>query len=550
MERRKSKWRVPTLFSMLIAAFLLLTPITLNAEEKEHVITVTETKTIEASGVEYGNDLNITLKNESGNSVMIKADLSYTATFSESYKTPKLYSEAGYGVGDNTKYNITLKAGESTVLSVYVDRETGKKNSIYDVSVTMDILVNKTYDISTDADHPKELVLGESVEGPSAGEGCYKQYYTFTLSSQGELTGCYSAEVGRIIIYSEQWYEKKSFGAGEDISLMLDPGKYYVEVFTAGENNLYFGKTYTLNLNVAYFNWGNPQVTLTPKDDRLYFDVKLTDADPSVDIDMVSLSDQTMSFDGFCTEYSSSFPIGYFYPGYYKFYVTLSAPEYGLKKYAFTYVKKPEKRNFYASALTVSTTSVEVYYTYLTPSTRVEIFKNGKWQIALEGNEKKTIKGLKPDTEYKLRCYDFVPASEDGPELRGDYSQVVTIMTGAKKAPKVKSIKVSKVKRSYVKGQWHPGYWVGSVYTKGQYTPGYYVNSYKVRIKLKSKLAGKKVKGLYVDGEYAKGKGKTFTVTLSHRGKKNITKTLRIASYKDKVYGGIGNEVYKKVKIR
>ena len=161
---------------------------------------------------------------------------------------------------------------------------------------------------------------------------------------------------------------------------------------------------------------------------------------------------------------------------------------------------------------------------------------------------------LTPGTKYNVRAYYLAETKLNGinqvfASLKP--SATVTVKTGPKKKPAIKSIKISKakVKKIKVKGKY---YWDNGTlkYLKGFTT---YETTYKVTIKFKKK---QKIAGLevYAGGvtlpKFIKGSKKTYTTTFTVGGKAKGKKTLfKIKAKTNKTYAA-WSPTYKSKKIR
>ena len=121
------------------------------------------------------------------------------------------------------------------------------------------------------------------------------------------------------------------------------------------------------------------------------------------------------------------------------------------------------------------------YPNKLQTSVRIQVLKKGKWTTAKTlgyfscGNSNPvTIKGLKPLTNYKFR----VQAYANG--MTGTPSDVVTMKTGSKKKPAIKSIKIVQRKKVKVKGWWRK-HWIGGRISRYEWVPPYTYTKYKVK---------------------------------------------------------------------
>ena len=179
--------------------------------------------------------------------------------------------------------------------------------------------------------------------------------------------------------------------------------------------------------------------------------------------------------------------------------------------------------------------------------------KGGSWQTQYGPwgpNSQGKIAKLSPNTTYEVRAY-YAKKMDSGYYLLGQPSSTVTIKTGPKSAPAIKSVKISKAKVKKV--------WVkpildafGFVVKKGFWT---YETTYKVTIKFKKKpgVAGIEV---YAGGvtlpKYIKGNKKTYTTTFTVGGKaKGKKTTFKICTKGNAAYGAWSPyATKKKVKIK
>ena len=156
------------------------------------------------------------------------------------------------------------------------------------------------------------------------------------------------------------------------------------------------------------------------------------------------------------------------------------------------------------------------YPNKLQTSVRIQVLKKGKWTTAKTlgyfscGNSNPvTIKGLKPLTNYKFR----VQAYANG--MTGTPSDIVTMKTGSKKKPAIKSIKIVQRKKVTVKGWWRK-HWIGGRISRYEWVPPYTYTKYKVKVTLKKKVP--KIGGMWVATNWVKGSNvvvKLFYNTLT-----------------------------------
>lgn len=187
------------------------------------------------------------------------------------------------------------------------------------------------------------------------------------------------------------------------------------------------------------------------------------------------------------------------------------------------------------------------YPNKLQTSVRIQVLKKGKWTTAKTlgyfscGNSNPvTIKGLKPLTNYKFR----VQAYANG--MTGTPSDIVTMKTGSKKKPAIKSIKIVQRKKVTVKGWWRRN-WNGRYYVGSTWVPGYTYTKYKVKVTLKKKVP--KIGGMWVAGNWVKGSKKSYTVWVPNGAQKGKKLTIRISTALGKGYGN-GPEVKKVIRAK
>ena len=187
------------------------------------------------------------------------------------------------------------------------------------------------------------------------------------------------------------------------------------------------------------------------------------------------------------------------------------------------------------------------YPNKLQTSVRIQVLKKGKWTTAKTlgyfscGNSNPvTIKGLKPLTNYKFR----VQAYANG--MAGTPSDVVTMKTGSKKKPAIKSIKIVQRKKVKVKGWWRR-HWIGGRISRYEWIPPYTYTKYKVKVTLKKKVP--KIGGMWVATNWVKGSKKSYTVWVPNGAQKGKKLTIRISTALGKGYGN-GPEVKKVIRAK
>ena len=93
--------------------------------------------------------------------------------------------------------------------------------------------------------------------------------------------------------------------------------------------------------------------------------------------------------------------------------------------------------------------------------------------------------------------------------MTGTPSNIVTMKTGSKVKPAVKSIKIVQRKKVTVKGWWRRN-WNGRYYVGSTWIPPYTYTKYKVKVTLKKKVP--KIGGMWVASNWVKGSKKSYTV--------------------------------------
>ena len=180
--------------------------------------------------------------------------------------------------------------------------------------------------------------------------------------------------------------------------------------------------------------------------------------------------------------------------------------------------------------------------------------KKGKWSTQwgpFSPNSPGKISKLSPGSTYQVRAYYVKNVS--GTYYIGPVSKTITIKTGPKKKPAIKSVSISKAKVKKVKVL-PKTYWDSSSKSwktlKGYTT---YETTYKVTIKFKKKpgIAGIEV---YAGGvtlpKFIKGNKKAYTATFTVGGKAKGKKTVfKIRTKGNKTYGA-WSPFYKSKKVK
>ncbi|MBQ9155392.1 MAG: fibronectin type III domain-containing protein [Eubacterium sp.] len=154
------------------------------------------------------------------------------------------------------------------------------------------------------------------------------------------------------------------------------------------------------------------------------------------------------------------------------------------------------------------------------------------------------LTGLKPNTTYQVRAFYSKDLGEGWSytgDATGSYSKIVTIKTGPKAKPPVKSIKISgaKVKKVKILGKWYKGKWYKSYYV--------YETTFKVTVTMKKKPG---CAGIYIGKKLVKGNKKKYTAKFTESGKMKGKKVkVSVYTYGNKSYGACSPSVVKKVKV-
>ena len=161
----------------------------------------------------------------------------------------------------------------------------------------------------------------------------------------------------------------------------------------------------------------------------------------------------------------------------------------------------------------------------------VYLKSGSKWvkkikNVPVGSKKPKKIKKLKPKKKYKLKI-EFVKTLTNGKVAKT--TKTITVKTGIKVTPVIKSAKISNVQQhsKYVWGHydgnfvWHPGYTT-------RWT------TYDITITLKSKLKG--CKGIEYAGRKASGKGTTFKFSVT--GNPANSGSVKVRGYSNDTYGG------------
>lgn len=221
-------------------------------------------------------------------------------------------------------------------------------------------------------------------------------------------------------------------------------------------------------------------------------------------------------------------------------------------KYDYSYADRAFKLSMYAKPSAKG--SIEIYHNHImympSPDPNLVNYKL-RLQVLRKGKVVKTsglmsavqtykIKGLKPNTTYKIRTFYYYNGYQ-GTDT-GKVLNLGTYRTGLKSKPAVKSIKVKaykvKKKKQKVYGA-YTGLYLGK--------RTYYQYKLKIIVKLKKKPGNK----IWINGKKFKGNKKKYTVKLgtftSYSKPKGKKYTVAMYTYRNASWGGY-SPMYKKVK--
>ncbi len=179
--------------------------------------------------------------------------------------------------------------------------------------------------------------------------------------------------------------------------------------------------------------------------------------------------------------------------------------------------------------------------------------RSGKWGKLYGPFAPKTplrIKGLSSGCKYSFRALYIKKVTYGGKTyyMKGPWSAKVTVKTGPKKKPPVKSVKISKAK--HIKVWVKPETYVDKSTNKTKTKKGHYAwkTSFKVTVRMKKKPG---IAGLYIGNKLVKGNKKTYTASFKTDGKLKGKKiNIEIYSMGNKTYGAYSPIYKKKLKIK
>lgn len=534
----------------LLICGLFLFPITAKAADSEISISanVTETITYEDTITQY-DGWTIIFKNTTSGNVKI-SDLAITDSTkldSSSIGRLKLQAYMTNGWKDYyTGYSAIIAPGETCKFLV-----TATAKSFTNVKLQYTATVYKTYNVSNDENKPMPIVFDQEITGPVYQQGYYNQYYSLTLSEASTVTINLNGECSYYLRNSNGEYLGRTsnrLNTSGTETFKLAAGTYNMQLIGGGQSDI--GKEYTLKVSAVPYDFGTVNVDWNIQGlvgaCNVPFTVTLTGSPEtyvySAGSELRSYGDRTSTGWSGVLNNSSA--------GYHTLRVVLYADGYGFKEYTYEYHSIPETPILLEYSFNVGTTKMN-----LKGSGRIQMKDGNKWvdvkNVKTVNVEERVVSGLKPDTKYTFRLVNCIEEAGKEP-LYSAPSKQISIITGSKKKPAVKSIKAYGYKTKYISRKYNSGYYdTLGIWHRGYYTGGYYTTSYKLKIVLKKKAPGLKTKYLSVNGTICKLKGKTCTYSDYYRGKRTKKKLkVKIATAKSNKFRGTGAAVTKKITLR
>lgn len=534
----------------LLICGLFLFPITAKAADSEISISanVTETITYEDTITQY-DGWTIIFKNTTSGNVKI-SDLAITDSTkldSSSIGRLKLQAYMTNGWKDYyTGYSAIIAPGETCKFLV-----TATAKSFTNVKLQYTATVYKTYNVSNDENKPMPIVFDQEITGPVYQQGYYNQYYSLTLSEASTVTINLNGECSYYLRNSNGEYFGRTsnrLNTSGTETFKLAAGTYNMQLIGGGQSDI--GKEYTLKVSAVPYDFGTVNVDWNIQGlvgaCNVPFTVTLTGSPEtyvySAGSELRSYGDRTSTGWSGVLNNSSA--------GYHTLRVVLYADGYGFKEYTYEYHSIPETPILLEYSFNVGTTKMN-----LKGSGRIQMKDGNKWvdvkNVKTVNVEERVVSGLKPDTKYTFRLVNCIEEAGKEP-LYSAPSKQISIITGSKKKPAVKSIKAYGYKTKYISRKYNSGYYdTLGIWHRGYYTGGYYTTSYKLKIVLKKKAPGLKTKYLSVNGTICKLKGKTCTYSDYYRGKRTKKKLkVKIATAKSNKFRGTGAAVTKKITLR
>lgn len=416
---------------------------------------------------------------------------------------------------------------------------------------TKTITAYKSYNISNDENKPIPIVFDQEITGPVYQPGYYYQYYSLTLTEASTVTINLTGECSYYLRNSIGEYLGRTSNrlnkSGKE-TFKLAAGTYNMQLIGGGQSDI--GKEYTLKVSAVPYDFGTVNVDWNIQGlvgaCNVPFTVTLTGSPEtyvfSAGSELRSYGDRTSTGWSGVLNNSSA--------GYHTLRVVLYADGYGFKEYTYEYHSIPEAPILQEYSFNVGTTKMN-----LKGLGRIQMKDGNKWvdvkNVKTVNVEERVVSGLKPDTQYTFRLVNCIEEAGKEP-LYSAPSKQISIITGSKKKPAVKSIKAYGYKTKYISRKYNSGYYdTLGIWHRGYYTGGYYTTSYKLKIVLKKKAPGLKTKYLSVNGTICKLKGKTCTYSDYYRGKRKRKKLkVKIATAKSNKFRGTGAAVTKKITLR
>ena len=534
----------------LLMCGLFLFPITAKAADSEISISanVTETITYEEN-ITKDDNWTIIFKNTTSGNVKI-SDLKIISSDkigSSSSGKLKLQAYMTNGWKDyNTAYSPIIAPGATCKFLV-----TATAQTFTNVKLQYTATVYKTYNISNDENKPIPIVFDQEITGPVYQQGYYNQYYSLTLTEASTVTINLTGECSYYLRNSIGEYlgcASNRLNTSGTETFKLAAGTYDMKLIGGGASDI--GKEYTLKVSAVPYDFGTVNVDWNIQGlvgaCNVPFTVTLTGSPEtyvySAGSELRSYGDRTSTGWSGVLNNSSA--------GYHTLRVVLYADGYGFKEYTYEYHSIPETPILLEYSFNVGTTKMN-----LKGSGRIQMKDGNKWvdvkNVKPVNVEERVVSGLKPDTQYTFRLISCI--EEEGKEpLYSAPSKQISIITGSKKKPAVKSIKAYGYKTKYIPRKYNSGYYdTLGIWHRGYYTGGYYTTSYKLKIVLKKKAPGLKTKYLSVNGTICKLKGKSCTYSDYYRGKRTKKKLkVKIATAKSDKYRGTGAAVTKTITLR
>lgn len=529
---------------------LFLFPITAKAADSEVSISanVTETITYKDTITQY-DDWTIIFKNTTSGNVKISDLVITDSTKLESSTIGQLKIQAYMTNGWKdyyTAYSPIIAPGATCKFRVTATAKTFKN-----VKLQYTATVYKTYNISNDENKPIPIVFDQEITGPVYQQGYYNQYYSLTLTEASTVTINLTGECSYYLRNSIGEYLGRAsnrLNTSGTETFKLAAGTYNMQLIGGGQSDI--GKEYTLKVSAVPYDFGTVNVDWNIQGlvgaCNVPFTVTLTGSPEtyvySAGSELRSYGDRTSTGWSGVLNNSSA--------GYHTLRVVLYADGYGFKEYTYEYHSIPETPILLEYSFNVGTTKMN-----LKGSGRIQMKDGNKWvdvkNVKPVNVKERVVSGLKPDTQYTFRLVNCIEEAGKEP-LYSAPSKQISIITGSKKKPAVKSIKAYGYKTKYISRKYNSGYYdTLGIWHRGYYTGGYYTTSYKLKIVLKKKAPGLKTKYLSVNGTICKLKGKTCTYSDYYRGKRTKKKLkVKIATAKSNKFRGTGAAVTKKITLR